>query len=202
MWTRGDRRSCRAQEHALRPAQDVGSTGSAGHPSSSRPPDLPARSSVQTDRSTASRPRSLLQVFLREGIGWNIRPGSARSSLEDATGYVSGARVTGRDISREPGLSYIWADGIDMVRSRVAAHGSEVVEGSNFSSWVAHAGSRCVLRGRHFRMGCDRLAIQRSLPRVESYSPASHSRRLHSPRRESPGSFRLAVATESATQDQ
>ena len=85
--------------------------------------------------STASRPRSLLQIFFREGIGWNIRPGSARPSFEDATGYVSGARVTGRDISRQLGLPYIWADGIDMARSRVADHGSEVVEGSSFSSW-------------------------------------------------------------------
>jgi hypothetical protein len=137
-----------------------------------------------SDRSsTASRPRSLLQIFFREGIGWNIRPGSARPSFEDATGYVSGARVTGRDISRQLGLPYIWTDGIDMARSRVAAHGSEVVEGSSFSSWVAQAGSRCVLRVRHFRMGCDRLAIQRSLPRVESYSPATRSRMLHSPRR-------------------
>jgi hypothetical protein len=74
------------------------------------------------------------------------------------------------------------ADGIDMARSRVADHGSEVVEGSSFSSWVAQAGSRCVLRVRHFRMGCDRLAIQRSLPRVESYSPAIRSRTPHGPR--------------------
>jgi hypothetical protein len=100
------------------------------------------RSSVQTDPQQRAGYESLLQIFLREGIGWNIRPGSVRPSFEDATGYVSGARVTGRDISRELGLPYIWADGIDMGRSRVAAHGSEVVEGSNFSSWVAQAGSR------------------------------------------------------------
>jgi hypothetical protein len=109
------------------------------------------RSSVQTDRSTASRPRSLLQIFLREGIGWNILPGSARPSFEDATGYVSGARVTGRDISRQLGLPYIWADGIDMARSRVAAHGSEVVEGrASAPGWhkLAHdACSACATSG-------------------------------------------------------
>jgi predicted enzyme related to lactoylglutathione lyase len=55
---------------------------------------------------------------------------------------VSGAGVTDRDISRELGLPYIAADGIDMTRSRVAAHGGEVVEGSHFSSWVAWTGSQ------------------------------------------------------------
>jgi hypothetical protein len=81
-------------------------------------------------------------IFLRKRIGWNARPESGRPSLEDAAECVSGARVTGRDISRELGLPYIGADGIDMTRSRVSAHGGEVVEGSHFSSWMARAGSQ------------------------------------------------------------
>jgi len=57
-------------------------------------------------------------------------------------GYVSGARVTGRDISRELGLAFIWVNGIYMTRSRVAVHGGEVVEGSHLSApggtgWLA-----------------------------------------------------------------
>ena len=56
-----------------------------------------------------------------------------------------------------------------------------------------------VMRDLCLLSDCNSLAIQRSLPHVESYSPASHSHRLHSPRRESQGNFRLAGATESAT---
>jgi hypothetical protein len=89
----------------------------------------PGRGPHQTCQATI-----LLQIFLREGIDWNVRPESARPSLVDATEYVSGALVTGRDILRELGLPYIGADGIDMTRSWVAAHSGEVGEGSHFSS--------------------------------------------------------------------
>jgi hypothetical protein len=105
----------------------------------------------------------------------DLSPGSTRRSWQ-------GARSEEVLKAATAGVHREHADGIDMARSRVADHGSEVVEGSSFSSWVAQAGSRCVLRVRHFRMGCDRLAIQRSLPRVESYSPAIRSRTPHGPR--------------------
>jgi uncharacterized glyoxalase superfamily protein PhnB len=68
-------------------------------------------------------------AFYENVFGWNIRGrDSTRPSFDDATGYVSGAWVTGREISREPGLlPYIWVDGIDAVLYRAAAHGGEVV---------------------------------------------------------------------------
>jgi uncharacterized glyoxalase superfamily protein PhnB len=44
-------------------------------------------------------------AFYEKVFGWNIRHrDSAHPSFDDATGDVSGAWVTGRDISREPGL--------------------------------------------------------------------------------------------------
>ena len=69
-------------------------------------------------------------AFYEQVFGWNIRNReTARPSFDDATGDVSGAWVTGRKISREPGLlAYIWVDGIDATLSRAAARGGEVVE--------------------------------------------------------------------------
>jgi predicted enzyme related to lactoylglutathione lyase len=53
--------------------------------------------------------------FYEKVFGWNIRRReSAHPSFDDATGDVSGAWVTGREILREPGLlPYIWVDSID-----------------------------------------------------------------------------------------
>jgi predicted enzyme related to lactoylglutathione lyase len=55
---------------------------------------------------------------------------------------VSGAWVTGRSISREPGLlPYIWLDGIDAALIEATAHGGEVVETPHLDSpggaWIA-----------------------------------------------------------------
>ncbi len=81
--------------------------------------------------------------FYEEVFGWNIRHrDGARPSFDDATGYVSGAWVTGRDISGKPSLlPYIWVDGIDEIMTRVAAHGGEVVEAPRLDSpggeWIA-----------------------------------------------------------------
>jgi uncharacterized glyoxalase superfamily protein PhnB len=82
-------------------------------------------------------------AFYEKVFGWNIRGGdSTRPSFDDATGYVSGAWVTGREISREPGLlPYIWIDEIDAILTRAAAHGGEVVEAPHIDSpggaWIA-----------------------------------------------------------------
>jgi len=81
--------------------------------------------------------------FYEKVFGWNIRErDSDRPSFDDATGYVSGAWVTGRSISREPGLlPYIWLDGIDAALIEATAHGGEVVETPHLDSpggaWIA-----------------------------------------------------------------
>jgi uncharacterized glyoxalase superfamily protein PhnB/predicted enzyme related to lactoylglutathione lyase len=72
-------------------------------------------------------------AFYEKVFGWNIRHrDSERPSFDDATGDVSGAWVTGRDISAKAGLlPYIWVDAIDAILARAAAHGGQIVEGSH-----------------------------------------------------------------------
>jgi len=83
-------------------------------------------------------------AFYEQVFGWNIRHReTARPSFDDATGNVSGAWVTGRKISREPGLlPYIWVDSIDATLSRVTEQGGEIVETAHpdapgSTSWIA-----------------------------------------------------------------
>jgi predicted enzyme related to lactoylglutathione lyase len=83
-------------------------------------------------------------AFYEKVFGWNIRHrDSDRPSFDDATGTVSGAWVTGRNISHEPGLlPYIWVDDIDAVLTGAAAHGGAVVETPHpdhpgSTSWIA-----------------------------------------------------------------
>ena len=68
--------------------------------------------------------------FYERVFGWNIRHrDSAHPSFDDATGDVSGAFTTGRQISPQPGLlPYIWVDSIDATLNRAAAEGGVVVE--------------------------------------------------------------------------
>lgn len=70
-------------------------------------------------------------TFYEKTFGWNIRRrDSTHPSFDDATGDVSGAWVTGRDISSRPGLlPYVWVDSIDATLSKVLAQGGAVVEG-------------------------------------------------------------------------
>jgi predicted enzyme related to lactoylglutathione lyase len=75
-------------------------------------------------------------------FGWNIRKRETdRPSFDDATGYISGAWVTGRDIERTPGLlMYIWVDHIDETLARVTAGGGHVAEPrcrEGSMSWIA-----------------------------------------------------------------
>ncbi len=69
-------------------------------------------------------------AFYEKVFGWNIRHrDTSRPSFDDATGNVSGAWFTGREISREPGLlPYVWVDSIDATLTQAAAHGGAVVE--------------------------------------------------------------------------
>jgi uncharacterized glyoxalase superfamily protein PhnB len=111
-------------------------------------------SEVRSPLALLSRPRlcylEIPAVDLRQSVefyekvfGWNIRErNSDRPSFDDATGYVSGAWVTGRNISRQPGLlPYIWLDGIDAALVEATAQGGEVVEAPHLDSpggaWIA-----------------------------------------------------------------
>jgi uncharacterized glyoxalase superfamily protein PhnB len=71
-------------------------------------------------------------AFYENVFGWNIRHrDSERPSFDDATGDVSGAWVSGRDVSAKAGvLPYIWVDAIDAMLARITAYGGEIVEGS------------------------------------------------------------------------
>jgi uncharacterized glyoxalase superfamily protein PhnB len=71
-------------------------------------------------------------AFYETVFGWNIRHRDSECpSFDDATGDVSGAFVTGREISGKAGLlPYIWVDAIDAVLARVKEHGGEIVQGS------------------------------------------------------------------------
>lgn len=81
--------------------------------------------------------------FYEKVFGWNIRHrDSDHPSFDDATGDVSGAWATGREISRAPGLlPYIWVDAIDATLTQVEAHGGVVVEAPHLDSpggcWIA-----------------------------------------------------------------
>jgi uncharacterized protein len=68
-------------------------------------------------------------AFYEKVLGWNLRGHDTDDPrFEDATGHLIGRWVTGRVISREPGLlPYIYVDHIDDVVGRVAVHGGEVV---------------------------------------------------------------------------
>lgn len=68
-------------------------------------------------------------AFYERVFGWNIRHRDTdRPSFDDATGYVSGAWVTGRPVARDPGLlPYIWVDHIDAILICVQEAGGEVV---------------------------------------------------------------------------
>ena len=68
-------------------------------------------------------------AFYEEVLGWNLRGlDTDTPGFRDATGHLIGRWVTGRAISREPGLlPYIYVDHIDDAVERVAAHGGEVV---------------------------------------------------------------------------
>jgi predicted enzyme related to lactoylglutathione lyase len=82
-------------------------------------------------------------AFYEKVFGWNIRHrDTPRPSFDDATGNVSGAWVTAREIARQPGLlPYIWVDNIDVTLSKVTAHGGVVVDSAQLDSpggeWIA-----------------------------------------------------------------
>src|SRR5438105_5715271 len=68
-------------------------------------------------------------VFYEKVLGWNVDWRSSDDArFDDGSGYVIGRWMTGRAISREPGLlPYIYVDRIDDAVTRVAEHGGAVV---------------------------------------------------------------------------
>lgn len=83
-------------------------------------------------------------LFYEKAFGWNIRHrDSERPSFDDATGDLSGAFVTGRKASREPGLLlYIWVDDIKAVFARCLANGAQGMDAPRPESpgapfWIA-----------------------------------------------------------------
>jgi predicted enzyme related to lactoylglutathione lyase len=80
-------------------------------------------------------------AFYEKVVGWNVQEHETdHPKFSDATGYLIGRWVTGRVISREPGLlPYIYVDHIDDVVERVEGYGGEVVKGpySEGNLWVA-----------------------------------------------------------------
>jgi predicted enzyme related to lactoylglutathione lyase len=80
-------------------------------------------------------------AFYEKVLGWRLRWGNNdHPRFDDATGHLIGRWVTGRAISREPGLlPYIYVDRIDDAVKRVVAHGGEVIRGPypEGNLWVA-----------------------------------------------------------------
>lgn len=82
-------------------------------------------------------------TFYEKAFGWNIRGrDTSRPSFDYPSADVTGAWVTGRVISRDPGLlPYIWVDHIDDTLARVQSQGGEVVQTPHLNSpggpWIA-----------------------------------------------------------------
>ena len=68
--------------------------------------------------------------FYQQVFGWRIRQrGDGNTAFDDATGEVSGAWVTGRPPSGEPGLLvYIMVDSVAATLETVVANGGEIVQ--------------------------------------------------------------------------
>jgi len=80
-------------------------------------------------------------AFCEKVLGWNLRGHDTDDPrFDDATGHLVGRWVTGRVISREPGLlPFMYVDHIDDAVERVAAHGGEVIKAPypEGNLWVA-----------------------------------------------------------------
>jgi predicted enzyme related to lactoylglutathione lyase len=82
-------------------------------------------------------------AFYEKIFGWDIRHrDSPRPSFAYPSADVTGAWVTGRSISRDPGLlPYIWVDNIDETLVRIDANGGQIVESPHLDSpggqWIA-----------------------------------------------------------------
>ena len=68
--------------------------------------------------------------FYEQVFGWQIRQrGDGQVAFDDTTGEVSGAWITGRPPSSEPGLLlYIMVDSVAETVDAVTTHGGEIVQ--------------------------------------------------------------------------
>ena len=80
-------------------------------------------------------------AFYKNVLGWTVRgEDTADPRFEDATGHLIGRWITGRVVSREPGLlAYFCVDRIDNTVERVVSHGGEIVKAPypEGNLWVA-----------------------------------------------------------------
>jgi uncharacterized protein len=69
-------------------------------------------------------------VFYEKVVGWNVHGlDTAEPKFNDPSGYLIGRWVTGRAISREPGLlPYIYVDHINDAVEQAKAWGGEIVK--------------------------------------------------------------------------
>ena len=78
--------------------------------------------------------------FYAKVFGWNVRGDAEHAGFDDPSGDLIGHWVTGRVISREPGLlPYIYVDRIDDTIEQVEAQGGEIVKAlyPEGNLWVA-----------------------------------------------------------------
>ena len=68
--------------------------------------------------------------FYAKVFGWRIRRrGDGKTAFDDTTGQVSGAWVTGRPASIQPGLLfYVMVDSVEATLEAIAARGGEIVQ--------------------------------------------------------------------------
>jgi predicted enzyme related to lactoylglutathione lyase len=68
--------------------------------------------------------------FYTKVLGWQERGDSDEPKFSDPSGHLIGRWVTGRAISRRPGLMpFFYVDRLKAVVARVKAHGGEIVKG-------------------------------------------------------------------------
>ena len=77
---------------------------------------------------TADIPRSVR--FYQAVFGWETRRrGDGTTAFDDGVGEVSGAWVTGRPSSPDPGLLlYVMVDSVEATAEAVVAHGGRIVQ--------------------------------------------------------------------------
>lgn len=68
--------------------------------------------------------------FYEAAFGWRLRTrGDGATAFDDGVGEVSGAWVSGRSPSGDPGLLvYIWVDSVEDAVDSVVAAGGEIVQ--------------------------------------------------------------------------
>jgi predicted enzyme related to lactoylglutathione lyase len=90
-------------------------------------PDLAKPGGVTYMQIPATDPRASGD-FYAAVFGWNVRGNVDHLGFDDAAQQVSGAFVTGRAISKEPGiLPYVYVDDVDATLAKAQARGAEVV---------------------------------------------------------------------------